>query len=75
MNIHQRGNSYLIGRNKEANQCADFSYTLGILAIYMCLVVVTHETVCFVTGQLAEVTVICIGRFADIHCTGIHTIN
>jgi hypothetical protein len=33
MNIHQRDNSYLIGRNKKANQCADFIYTLSILAI------------------------------------------
>jgi len=33
MNIHQRGNSYLIGRNKKANQWADFNYILGVLAI------------------------------------------
>jgi len=33
MNIHQKGNSYLIGRNKKANQYADFNYTLSILAI------------------------------------------
>lgn len=47
----------MIGRNKMANQCVDFSYTLHI-SYYMCLEDITHETVCFVTEPFPEVPVL-----------------